>query len=661
MGDFLHNTLSAGPWVLLALIPPAVVLLYFLKLKRVPLEVPSTYLWQKSIEDLHVNSIWQRLRKNLLLFLQLLLLLLIMLSLLRPGWRSTAGTKDRSIFLVDNSASMSAIDVQPTRLAEAKRRIRELIDNMGSGDKAMIIAFADGAQVVQEFTDNRRRLRERLDAIEPTDENTSLDEALKLAAGLANPGRVAFDERDIQVADAQPADLYLFTDGKFPTVANFSLGNLTPIYVPIGDPEVGNVGITAFSTRRHESKAGMLQAYAQLENNNSRDAKVTAEFYIDGELANAEQVTLAAGERQGLVFPFDSAGAARLRLELSPRDPLRVDDVAYAVVNDPRRGRVLLVTPGNSALELALATARAKELAEVETVIPAYLETETYRIAAAEGHYDLVIFDQCAAGDALPRANTLSIGRVPSSAWGDAQAVPKVANPQIIDTNRAHPIMQLVDLDTIDIAEGAILSPPAGATLLIESGAGPLAAIAPRDGFEDAVFGFEIFGKDDAGETYVNTNWPLRSSFPTFVFNMLQYLAGPADSVAGGSVRPGEPVRFRSVTGVASVDVDGPGGSRHEVKRNQQHEFQFSQTDHVGIYEIREGKNVTQRFAVNLFDSSESDIAPNPEAALQIGYVEVEGRSGWEFVRRELWKFLLLLALFVLAIEWYIYNRRIYI
>ena len=88
---------------------------------------------------------------------------------------------------------------------------------------------------------------------------------------------------------------------------------------------------------------------------------------------------------------------------------------------------------------------------------------------------------------------------------------------------------------------------------------------------------------------------------------------------------------------------------------------QFSQTDHVGIYEIREGKNVTQRFAVNLFDSSESDIAPNPEAALQIGYVEVEGRSGWEFVRRELWKFLLLLALFVLAIEWYIYNRRIYI
>ena len=55
------------------LVPPAIVALYFLKLQRQPLEVPSTYLWHRTIEDLHVNSLWQRLRQNLLLFLQLLL------------------------------------------------------------------------------------------------------------------------------------------------------------------------------------------------------------------------------------------------------------------------------------------------------------------------------------------------------------------------------------------------------------------------------------------------------------------------------------------------------------------------------------------------------------------------------------------------------------
>ena len=72
----LSNMLSWWQWAILAAVPPAIVLLYFLKLKRRPLEVPSTYLWHKSVEDLHVNSIWQRLRNNLLLYLQLAVVLL---------------------------------------------------------------------------------------------------------------------------------------------------------------------------------------------------------------------------------------------------------------------------------------------------------------------------------------------------------------------------------------------------------------------------------------------------------------------------------------------------------------------------------------------------------------------------------------------------------
>ena len=38
----LVNMLSWWQWLILAAVPPAIIALYFLKLKRRPLEVPST-------------------------------------------------------------------------------------------------------------------------------------------------------------------------------------------------------------------------------------------------------------------------------------------------------------------------------------------------------------------------------------------------------------------------------------------------------------------------------------------------------------------------------------------------------------------------------------------------------------------------------------------
>ena len=189
----LVNMLAWWQWLILAAVPPAIVLLYFLKLRRRPLEVPSTYLWHKSMEDLHVNALWQRLRRNLLLLLQLLIVLLAVLALVRPHWRAMHISGKRFILLIDNSASMTATDVKPSRLDEAKHRAGELVDQMHSGDAAMIISFADTARVEQSFTDDRRRLREGLAAIRPTARTTSLLEALKVASGLANPGRSTED------------------------------------------------------------------------------------------------------------------------------------------------------------------------------------------------------------------------------------------------------------------------------------------------------------------------------------------------------------------------------------------------------------------------------------------------------------------------------------
>ena len=59
-----------GAWFFLALIP--LIILYFLKLRRPKLEVPSLVLWQSVVNDQRVNSPFQKFRRNLLLLLQII-------------------------------------------------------------------------------------------------------------------------------------------------------------------------------------------------------------------------------------------------------------------------------------------------------------------------------------------------------------------------------------------------------------------------------------------------------------------------------------------------------------------------------------------------------------------------------------------------------------
>ena len=663
------NTLSGWQWTLMALVPPAIFALYFLKLKREPLEVPSTYLWRKSLEDLHVNSLWQRLRRSLLLLLQLLLILLAMLALTRPGWRGNKLVGPRFIFMIDQSASMSATDVKPSRLAEAKRRTFELIDQMDSHSQAMIVAFSDHGHVVQNYTDNRRKLREQLEELQPTQRRTAALDALQLAAGLANPGRVsvAVGGEDIPV-DAMPADLYLFSDGKFETLEGFALGNLKPFYIRMGDSAVRNVAITNFDARQHESRPGQWQAFAQLTNYGPESVKVTLEFYLEdgnGErLVDATQTELAGADNagpktSGIATELGEVESGWLRLELDHDDALTVDNVAYATINPPRRSRVLLVTPGNMLLEPAVRTSKAQDIADVEVAGPEVLATKTYQEHIAASRYDLIIYDRCGPKQ-MPQANTFWIGRLPPrSDWPATQSDEKVGGPQILDTNRTHPIMHLIELGDLLIAESLIAQRPPAGTVLIDSDLGPLCVVAPREGFEDVVLGFELISTSGAGESFQNTTWVTSLSFPTFFLNVLRYLGGNPYAQGSTTIKPGQPVQIASQAPVDQLMVVTPDGTREPVRRGKRNLFSFHNTDTLGVYDVQEDGQVSQRFAVNLFDSRESDIRPREK--VEIGYTDVEGQANWEPARRETWKGLLLLALAVLLFEWYTYNRRMYI
>lgn len=657
--NFVWNTLPPLLWIPLALIPPAIVLLYFLKLRRRPLVVPSTYLWSRTIEDLHVNSIWQRLRQNLLLFLQLLLLALLMLTLIQPHWEGDSLTGDRFIFFIDTSASMQAADVPgETRLQAAKRRATELINQMKPGDAAMIISVSNTAIVEQGYTSNRNVLLRELAKIRPTNRTSNMIEALRYASGIANPGRSSADETDTQVAEAVPATIYILSDGGYREIPEFSIGNLEPIYIPIGTEDVRNLGIVAFSTDRNPERPQDLQVFGRIENCAAEPATAEVSLYLNETLLDAQQITVDPRGSEGVQFELTEPLPGILHLKVDYDDALPLDNDAYVAINSPRRSKVLLVSPGSEALQLALTTEAVQKIADVAFATPSVLETKPYQAQAENGSFDLVIFDSCAPAE-MPRANTAFIGSPPPlESW-------KIASPtsdsfEVADTNRTHPLTQMVEMSGVMAAQLQLVSPPPGGVELMQHVDGPVVSLARRGGFEDLVVGIPLSIEGDDGRE-PNTNWVTRTSFPVFLYNVVRYLGGGRGSLLTEKAQPGLPVALRSQHAVSELTVKSPGNTRTRVVREGQNEFTFSRTDELGVYDVFEVSTdqPDQQFAINLFDSRESDLVPEP--SIEISYKEIQGTVGMEKTRQDLWKWLLGLGLIVLVFEWYVYNRRVYL
>src|SRR5512137_2507772 len=115
---------------LLAALLPVIIVMYLLRLRRTEHVVSSVYLWRRIVRDVEANAPWQRLRRNLLLILQLLFLATLIFALARPFTWVEGIAGQAAILILDASASMSATDVTPSRLEAAKDQAHQLVDDL---------------------------------------------------------------------------------------------------------------------------------------------------------------------------------------------------------------------------------------------------------------------------------------------------------------------------------------------------------------------------------------------------------------------------------------------------------------------------------------------------------------------------------------------------
>jgi hypothetical protein len=676
MSWFPHFLTPLPALLAAALAIPALLILYFLKLRRQPMDVPSTLLWRKAITDLQVNSPFQRLRRNLLLFLQLLLLLLLLLALSRPVTNYRPGAGKSTVFIIDRSGSMSARDIDGrSRLDEAKRRAKEFVDSMGRHSTAMVIAFDDTATTVQPWTSDAAVLRSKIDSITPSDRKSRLKLAYQLAQGQST-----FNPDQLRSSDRQNVDIRVFSDGRvLDTDEELSVqGNL--IFEKIGTDTAHNVAIVALNAKRNYERPTEVQVFARLVNFGPDPVEAPVQLSVDGEVVGMQgpqkrNVYLLpdrwdrdkrdAWEKGGgrpqvdsVEFQLDLTSSAVIKVEqlATDGDMLAADDTAQVVVPPPKTLAVALVTNGNYFLERALDSLGLKK--------PAVLTPAAYE-KGPPTEYDVIMFDRYTpkalppAGSfiyfldgeraALPADVKVKVAKDPA---GQVQVLKDIG---ILDWKRDHPILHELALSKLYIAEAAKLDVPDDAQVLLDGLKGPLIVLDQEKKGTHLIIAFDV----------LQSNWPLKVSFPMFLQNAMQYLAIGSDMDVRHSYAPGASPVIPRVNllkldpSLKEIHLNGPSTSL-TVAIPATGDFALPPLEHVGLYTTEPAVPQFEQLAVNLLDANESNLVP-AETAPGNSTAAVEDVKDTH-ARLELWWWLAACgALPLLMIEWWVYTRRVHL
>ncbi|MCX7934696.1 MAG: BatA and WFA domain-containing protein, partial [Planctomycetota bacterium] len=638
----------------LAAVWPAILIFYFLKMRRETLVVSSTLLWRRSVYDLRVNAPIQMIKRNLLLFLQLLIAALIVFALARPVWRMARSQGKQTILILDCSASMATREIGgEVRLEMARREALRQIAALGSdqaaaSDELCIIAAADRPDLLCGFTADKQRLRESLNRLAakgtPGDIAAALEMAIAMAtASLATPAKASGADltngpeprRPTTARPSLPVTIILISDGAFAPLPYSLVQRLTAAlpnqwesgsiaYVAVGQPQSDNLGFVAADLRAAGGPESGPRLFLLLQNAAERSAVAEVKVEIDGKFIDRKRVEVpgrqaaAAGNAAtpgqcAVLFDLPPQAEGTLTASLSPGGNLSLDDTVRMIVKPPQPIAVALVSAGNPFLVAALDA--CQRLVRYEKFLPA-----AWPANGSEGRYDLIIFDRFAPSE-TPLGASLFLGAIPTLP-GLAKADSDLDAAWAVDWQRTHPLLRGISLlDRLVIHDCRQITCRANWAVLIEGEgmrwrsspgatqaekikradivAAPLLLCSLSEERRVAVLAFDI----------LRSNWPLRMSFPLFIKNAVVWLARPGGLQQAEHHRTGEILRFEAGADLDQVRLIGPDGVERGAAATRARSFYFAEARQPGIYRLVAEGQPERLYAFNLLSPEETDNA----------------------------------------------------
>ncbi len=598
-----------------ALTLPAILILYLLKQKREDYEISSILLWQAVIRDIEASAPWQKLRKNLLMILQLLAMALLILALSQPFLERAGGRAEHVIVIIDTSMSMQATDTRPSRFEAAKREAVRYVSNLKPGTRITLINMGTSVVIEENMNAEKNRVLEKLRRMKAGNGSENRVEAAELVKGMLEQQHavevVCFSDRPLEIEGIQ-----------------------TRFFSVAGNGE--NYAVADLSHLRHENGITVL---SRITNYGSEDADIPVSLYVNGKMYDAKKIRVRKGETANVYWDRVPLEAEVLECRLDLQDALEADNTAWDAVKPDETRKILLVSRENIFIEKAISVAGNTQLLKSAEPSDAQL-----------AGYDLYIFDGMLPGK-LPGDGSVLVFNPPEGNGlfkvTGTDTAPKLSAAKTGSGENGHDILKYVDIESFSAARTRILEVPPWADAVINCENGAVAFAGIHENRRIAVFGFDIH----------DTDLPLTVAFPVMMANLLDWLV-PADVWEAGNIYPGTPVKLNLNPKTTRATVITPGGSAHVIAPPFPPRI-FNETAETGKYTLRQESAdgaVERFFTVNPPVALESDISETVETGgKNDGNISAYGaRTGLDLQGMLLWAVMLLLCL-----EWWVYTHDV--
>jgi len=611
---------------------PLILFLHSLKPRGIKIATTTLFLWERVLRERPLGTrIGWLLRKNLLLLLQLLAAIALIAALGDPSLRHFIAHSGDMVVVLDLSASMKAKGKNGTRFDDARREFLDLIDALAAGQKMLVIGAGTQPRLLAPFSSDKRRLREIGRALEATEAPGRIKEAILFAHAFLRRGGA---DRVVVISDGAFVGAEEFA--KPP--AHLRMINIAASRTTSAAPV--NLAIVGFELRRQPQRPAKAEVMVHVRNFSRTAVRAPLTLRLGERVLLREDVDVGADDRIVLIYPLDGGQIAALagdsknalltaRLEIE--DELASDNRAFLAINDGAAVRVLYVGPGNTHL-----TGLLRFFANVELTSTSRWDAQ-FETASA---HDLVIFDRVAVPP-LSQGNFLLIDTVAPNL--PIRQAGKIENPRVSASSVRHPLAQGVQLGDLRVREARRVDLAGEAAVLAGSADGPLIVALERAKLRLLYIGFDL----------AHSDLPLRVAFPILMHNLLEWFQPRLLEFPALSARAGSPFEIRLPAGDDTVDISLPSGKK-ETLAAATNPLLFGETYQSGFYAYKSASR-SGRFAVNLFDESESNIGSRLPA---VPAAEAENRPSSLESGLRLWPGLVGLVFLLLFAELFLAWRQ---